>query len=276
MAPVTTATLAKAAPLDSACAAAVDLAREAAVEVAGRPVGDHLGVTPEGDRLATHLFASLDPGYVGWQWAVTVVRASRSKVVTVAEVGLLPGDDALLPPPWVPWNERLRPGDLGVGDLLPTAPDDDRLVPAYAEPVDDDFVQELFWELGLGRVRVLSRDGRDDAVERWYAGDAGPDAPMAKAAPGPCGTCGFFLPLAGALRAAFGACANVYVPDDGRVVSADHGCGGHSEAAPVALSAEPASATSDDYTFEVKEVTPTAHGQGTVTDAEPAEPFGHS
>ena len=28
----------------------------------------------------------------------------------------------------------------------------------------------------------------------------------------------------------FGACGNAYAPDDGRVVSADHGCGAHSEA----------------------------------------------
>ena len=28
----------------------------------------------------------------------------------------------------------------------------------------------------------------------------------------------------------FGACANAYANDDGRVVSYDHGCGGHSDA----------------------------------------------
>jgi Protein of unknown function (DUF3027) len=27
----------------------------------------------------------------------------------------------------------------------------------------------------------------------------------------------------------FGVCGNVYAPDDGRVVSLDHGCGAHSE-----------------------------------------------
>jgi hypothetical protein len=31
------------------------------------------------------------------------------------------------------------------------------------------------------------------------------------------------------MRAMFGACANVYAPDDGRVVAGDHGCGAHSE-----------------------------------------------
>ena len=41
--------------------------------------------------------------------------------------------------------------------------------------------------------------------------------------------CGFYLPLAGSLRQVFGVCGNLFAPDDGRVVSADHGCGAHSE-----------------------------------------------
>ena len=77
----------------------------------------------------------------------------------------------------------------------------------------------------------MSRDGREDAAQRWYDGDHGPAAPIAQAAPkgARCGGCGFYLPLAGVLRQGFGACGNVYAPDDGRVVSADHGCGAHSE-----------------------------------------------
>ena len=43
-------------------------------------------------------------------------------------------------------------------------------------------------------------------------------------------TCGFFLPLAGSLRMALGACGNAYAPADGRVVTADYGCGAHSQA----------------------------------------------
>jgi hypothetical protein len=77
---------------------------------------------------------------------------------------------------------------------------------------------------------VLSREGRLDAADRWYAGGGGPEAPIARSAPASCGTCGFYLPLSGVLRLAFGVCANVVTPDDGRVVSADHGCGAHSEA----------------------------------------------
>src|SRR4029078_3741710 len=78
-----------------------------------------------------HYFASDMPGYRGWRWAVTVMRASRSKTVTIGESVLLPGAEPLLPPAWVPWTERLRPGDLGVGDLLPTDEDDPRLEPGW-------------------------------------------------------------------------------------------------------------------------------------------------
>ena len=35
----------------------------------------------------------------------------------------------------------------------------------------------------------------------------------------------------GPLGRVFGVCANEFAPDDGRVVSLDHGCGAHSEAA---------------------------------------------
>ena len=77
----------------------------------------------------THFFESHLAGYRGWRWAVTVTRVPRSRHVTVCETVLLPGPDAMLAPGWLPWNERLQPGDLGVGDLMPTAPDDDRLAP---------------------------------------------------------------------------------------------------------------------------------------------------
>jgi hypothetical protein len=79
---------------------------------------------------------------------------------------------------------------------------------------------------------VLSREGRTQAAERWYEDDFGPDTPMARQAPAPCGTCGFLVQLAGSLRAGFGACANELSPADGRVVSVEYGCGAHSEALP--------------------------------------------
>lgn len=216
---------------DAVLAQAVEIARAAAAEVGGDTVGAHQGAHSDGDRLVTHTFASTAPGYRGWQWAVTLARAPRSRTVTVDEVVLLPGDGALLAPAWLPWEERVRPGDLGPGDLLPPAPDDPRLVPAYLLS-DDPAVESVAFELGLGRAQVMSRTGRLDAAARWYGGDHGPDTAMARQAPGRCGTCGFFLPLAGSLQAGFGVCGNELTEADGAVVSVEYGCGAHSESQP--------------------------------------------
>jgi hypothetical protein len=253
---------------------AVDAARAAAEEEAPGLVGEHVGTEVDDERLVTHLFATLDPAYVGWRWAVTVTRAPSAHESSIDEVVLLPGEDALLAPPWVPWSERLRPGDLGVGDLLPTTADDPRLVSTFFSTEDED-EQEVAFVFGLGRVRSLSFDGRLDAVERWYAGDAGPEAPIARAAPASCATCGFFVQLSGALRQAFGACANVYAPDDGRVVSVDHGCGAHSEAVVVPASPAPPPPLLDEHGIDVVGG-PLGHEPGSVSDADTAEPFGHS
>jgi hypothetical protein len=260
--------------VDAVIAGAVDLAREAAETDAPGLVGEHLGVERDDERSGTHYFATLDPAYRGWRWAVTVSRAPRSKVPTVDDVVLLPGEGALLAPEWVPWNERLRPGDLGVGDLLPTEADDIRLVPTFFS-TDDDEGAMLAFELGLGRPRMLSFDGRVDAVERWYAGDRGPEAPIARSAPASCATCGFYVPLSGAFRQAFGACANEYAPDDGRVVSVDHGCGAHTEAVVVPKTPAPAPPLIDEFRIDVVGG-PVGHEPGSVSDTDTSEPFGHS
>jgi hypothetical protein len=205
---------------DDLLSAAVEQARAAAVEAAGGDdlVGEHLGSAPEPagsltlGEARTHTFASLLPGYVGWHWAVTLARVPGEDHVTVDEVVLLPGEQALMAPAWVPWHERLRPGDLSVGDVLPATQDDPHLVPSYAvddDSADDPEAQAVASELGLGRERVLSAEGRAEAAARWAAGEFGPRSPMARHAPGPCGTCGFWLPLAGSLRGMVGVCANV-------------------------------------------------------------------
>lgn len=225
--------------LDSACADAVDLARAAAFETATAEmaVGDHLAVVPEGDRVATHHFACGHPGYRGWVWSVTVARASRAKKVTVNEVVLVPGPESLLSPAWVPWAERIRGGDVTPGTLMPTPDNDPRLEPGFTggehaadqDPAEASQMRAVVAELGLGRERVLSVEGREEAAERWLASDGGPANEMTRQAPGQCHTCAYFVRLQGNLGMNFGACSNQWSPSDGRVVSIDHGCGGHSD-----------------------------------------------
>ncbi|MGI5353184.1 DUF3027 domain-containing protein [Streptomyces sp. CA-250714] len=244
---------------DRLCAEAVELARAAAEEAAAPgTVGAWLEAVADAhaDRVVTHYFEAHEPGYRGWRWAVTVARASRAKNVTVDESVLVPGPDALLAPEWVPWSERLRPGDLGPGDLLPTDADDLRLEPGYSgadlPPPDSALAEEqpetqgpsraaigaVAEELGMGRPRVLSRYGLHAAADRWEESH-GPKTPMAQAAPASCMSCGFLVPLAGSLRQAFGVCANEYSPADGHVVSLAFGCGGHSEAAVMPRTPQP-------------------------------------
>jgi hypothetical protein len=228
--PVKTSESARAKP-DAISVAAVEPARAAAVVEGGADhVGAYLGHLVEGERLVTHYFASTHPGYRGWRWAVTVTRAARAKVVTIDEVVMLPGEDAIVAPEWVPWSDRVQPGDLRPGDLFPTLPDDPRLEPGFSDPGAPDDVLAVVEELGLGRERVLSPFGREEAADRWYAGDFGPAAPIAQAVPYKCYTCGYWIRLADSLGQAFGACANEMAPGEGRIVAYDYGCGAHSDA----------------------------------------------
>lgn len=61
---------------------------------------------------------------------------------------------------------------------------------------EEDVDAVALWELGLGRPRVLSAEGRDTAAQRWYDGAHGPTAEVAVKAPAACESCGYFLPMA--------------------------------------------------------------------------------
>jgi len=295
---------------DRLCAEAVDLARAAAEEVAWPGVvGEHAGTVSEGDRVVTHYFACKEPGYRGWRWAVTVARASRAKVVTVDEAVLLPGADALLAPEWVPWSERLRPGDLGPGDLLPTDAEDLRLEPGFSgedevppnsalagkttEPAEEaeatpqapedlpgapsrGSITAVAEELGMRRARVLSRYGLHVAADRWEEA-FGPKTPMAQAAPATCVSCGFLTPIGGSLGQSFGVCANEFSPADGRMVSLAYGCGAHSEAAIMPKTPRPAPPVVDETKVEPFPLRPSPDsGSVPAVPDESAAELGHS
>ena len=99
--------------VDEILAVAKDVALQGVQEIApAHAIGLVHHVRAEEERLSTHLFECTLPGYRGWFWFATLSRAPRSRVATICEVGLLPGDDALIAPDWVPWADRVRPEDL--------------------------------------------------------------------------------------------------------------------------------------------------------------------
>ena len=214
--------------LEAVLVGAAEQARSAIVECSGEnTVGEYLGASFEDPTAATHRFLADMPGYRGWQWAVVVAACPGAAHATISEVVLVPGPTALLAPKWVPWQERIRPGDLSPGDLLAPPSEDPRLVPGYMATGDPQ-VDDIAVEVGFGRRQVLSPWGREEAAQRWHDGDYGPVSAMARSTRRVCRDCGFYLPLAGALSSMFGVCANELAAD-GHVVDAEYGCGAHSD-----------------------------------------------
>lgn len=251
-------------------------------------VGNFIQAIDEGDGVTDFRFEAAVPGYENWQWSVTLFHDEVRDTWTVCESSLVPVAGALLAPPWIPWKDRLEPSDLSPTDSIGTEEDDPRLEDGFrsddtqarterqqvaetderrAEQSDPQIAQaaqrrrqeheqaqEIAEEYSLSRRRVLSTLGRSQAAERWYGGPHGPKALSTRTAGGKiCQTCGFYVCLQGDLGRMFGVCANKWSPDDGKVVSGDHGCGEHSEIAPPAptpmwIQTQPAL---DDNTIEV-------------------------
>ncbi len=256
------------ADLEAVLLGAVDQARTAIIEHSGDRVGEYLGATFDDSNAATHRFLANMPGYQGWQWAVVVAAYPGADHATISEVVLVPGPTALLAPKWVPWQERLRPGDLGPGDLLATPPEDHRLVQGFSATGDPE-IDEVAVELGLGRRRLLGELGRADAAQRWHDGEFGPGSAMARSTRRVCRDCGFYLPLAGALGLMFGACSNE-LSADGHVVDAEYGCGAHSDTPAAAGSGSPLFDPYDDGVLDVVEPpAPSGAEPPAPSDAEP-------
>lgn len=274
-----------------------DIARSIAVETSERSdaVGDFVSSTDIGDGVTDFRFESKLVGYEGWQWSVTLYHDLETERWTVNESTLIPTDDSLLPPPWIPWKDRLKPSDLSVMDSIGTEEDDSRLEDGFrpvnhqsenelsekseeeskeekesseentlkqdgetAENADatetvenedssdnaqnnessenndsNEDLEEAVSTLRLSRRRVMTAEALSQTAKRWYAGQHGPKSLSTKIADGNvCSSCGFMIPLAGSLGSMFGVCANMWSPDDGRVVSLDHACGEHSEIEP--------------------------------------------
>ncbi|MCQ9353435.1 DUF3027 domain-containing protein [Corynebacterium sp. 153RC1] len=200
---------------------AIHTARTALEALGEGEVGEHIGLGHMAKNTVTHCFEASVDGYVGWQWHAVLACAPGSTEITVSEVALMPGGQALQAPEWVPYYQRIRPGDLGPGDHLPPASDDVRL-----------------------DGETLSEEGAKQAAQRWSCGDLGPHSEYAQAAEQPCASCAFYVALAMPLDG-FGACTNEYA-FDAQVVAADFGCGAHSQTKPAELLGAPEQQPFDD------------------------------
>lgn len=201
-------------------AQAKDMARAAVEEVGDDEVGEFLGIATQDEGVGVYRFGSRVPGYRGWEWVVVLVTVPGSGVLTINEVSLQAGEQASLAPEWVPYEDRVQPGDLGPGDTLPPRRDDERLI-AWAQLQDGDgFLRNP------RAGNTLSHVGLKQAQRRWREGDYGPMSEFAKKAELQCETCAFYLPVDD-VDNRIGICANEYSAD-GRVVQEDYGCGAHS------------------------------------------------
>ncbi|WP_400995840.1 DUF3027 domain-containing protein [Agromyces sp. GXQ0307] len=169
---------------DEVLLAAVDLARGALLEVtAPQTVGSVIGHVANDDHVLSLHFAADLPGYPGWHWSVTLARVEESDP-TVVETELLPGEQALLAPEWVPWSERLaeyRASQLAAADegeqaddgsdevdAVDDGSDDAGLDDESADGADDDFGDEdagddVFDGIDIDALDAVGGSGTDDA-----------------------------------------------------------------------------------------------------------------
>lgn len=213
-------------------AEAREIAREVITEAAEGEVGEHLGVKvpprqgQDSGHVAIHRFASLTPGYKDWEWIAVLAAVPGSQEITVNEVALQAGAKAELAPEWVPYEDRVRPGDLGPGDTLPPREDDERLA-SWDELAKDRRAELENFPRNQKAPQALSAKGLADTLQRWRKGNFGPNSEFAEKAAMSCKTCAFYLPINNP-DTQFGMCTNEYSAD-GRVVHATYGCGAHSE-----------------------------------------------
>lgn len=84
-----------------------EFAQEAARLTGGRrAVGNYIRTDEEEPGLRSYIFESTLRGYVGWFWSVTIYQPEGQEP-TISEVVMMPGEQALVAPKWVPWSERL-------------------------------------------------------------------------------------------------------------------------------------------------------------------------
>ena len=215
-----------------ALAAAVDVARRPPQEIAEAEHGRRApGRAAEGERVVSHSFACTSTALPGLALgghrrpgAALADRHGRARCTCCPATARCSRRSGC------PGPTGSRPATSRPGDVLPKRVDDPLLEQGYEATGDEDVDQLALWELGLGRARVLSPLGREEAAAALVRRRARPARPARRA-----GAAASARPAASSCRwparcaQVFGVCANEWSPSDGPVVSLDHGCGAHSE-----------------------------------------------
>ena len=155
--------------VDAVLAESTDLAKSALMDFADEmEIGDHIGVTADDERLVTHRFASRVRGYRGWEFFATLARAPRSKVITVCETGMLPGDEAMLAPAWVPWMDRASEEERIRLDAIAAGEDPVKALEAagYGAPETEEAPAEQQQQAPEEEQGEKSKQARRDAKRR--------------------------------------------------------------------------------------------------------------
>jgi hypothetical protein len=130
-------------------------------------VGELIAVEEVEPGVVDVRFGCTLAAYAGWHWTVSTADLPDQEP-TVLEVELLPGDGALLAPPWVPWTERLAEWRRQHPDEHPPGePVDD------ADEADD---AEHDDEADLDEDDLAIDDGIDELDETELENEEGPEA----------------------------------------------------------------------------------------------------
>ena len=129
-------------------------------------VGEVLAVQEVEPGVVDVRFACTMAAYSGWHWTVSTADLPDQEP-TVLEVEMLPGDGALLAPPWVPWAERLaewrrqHPDERHPGEVDDLAGNDESGDDEDAELDEDD----LSGDDGLDELDEAELEGEESPEE---------------------------------------------------------------------------------------------------------------
>lgn len=140
----------------------IELALSALQEVTDAAgIGEVLAVEEVEPGVVDVRFACTTSAYSGWHWTVSTADLPDQEP-TVLEVELLPGDGALLAPPWVPWAERLA-------EWRRQHPDERHPGEAVEGDADDDADEDL------DEDDLTGDDGIDELDDADLEGDESPE-----------------------------------------------------------------------------------------------------